>query len=159
MRSSDGMRSAEKINSIATRILDAAFAVHRYVGPGCFESAYEPCFAFELQERGLQFERHVSLSIVYGRLIVPDAYFPDFTIEGCVVAELKAAEQLARVHTRQLNTYLRLTGYPLGLLINFGAERLKDGIRRVVNNFPIGTEPRGLTVSSLALRDDSGDPL
>ncbi len=138
------MLTAEHVNRVATKILDAAFAVHRYIGPGCFETAYEPCFAYELKKQGLRFERQVSLSIQYEELFVPDAYFADFIVEGCVIVELKAVEQVARVHRRQLNTYLKLTGCPLGLLINFGAEVLKDGIKRVVNNFPAGTQPRAL---------------
>jgi iron complex transport system substrate-binding protein len=138
------MRNAEDVNRIATKILDAAFAVHRYIGPGCFETAYEPCFAYELRKQGLHFERQVSLSIQYEELLVPDAYFADFIVEGCVVVELKAIEQIARVHLRQLHTYLRLTGCPLGLLINFGADTMRDGIKRIVNNFPTGTPPRAL---------------
>ena len=138
------MRTTDDVNRIATKILDAAFAVHRYIGPGCFETAYEPCFAYELRKQGLRFERQVSLTIQYEELLVPDAYFADFIVEGCVVVELKAIEQIARVHSRQLHTYLRLIGCPLGLLINFGAETMKDGIKRVVNNFPAGTPARAL---------------
>lgn len=83
------------------------------------------------------------MDLVYEDMIVPRAYRIDFIVEGCLVLELKALEQTGRIHGRQLLTYLKLTGLPLGLLLNFGAKTMADGIERVVNNFPLGTEPIG----------------
>ncbi len=94
-----------------------------------------------MKERGLKFEMHVAIDLEYEGLKVSRAYEADFIVEECIILEIKALEQLAPVHARQLNTYLRITGYPIGLLMNFGAETMRDGIRRVVNNFPWGTKP------------------
>ena len=83
------------------------------------------------------------MDLLYDELIVPRAYCIDFIVEDCVVLELKAVEHTAPVHTRQVLTYLKLTGLALGLLLNFGARTMREGIERVVNNFPHGTEPLG----------------
>ena len=83
----------------------------------------------------------VPLTLRYDDVVVEGAYQADFIVEGCVIVEIKALEGLAAVHSRQLQTYLRLTGCPLGLILNFGAARLLDGIKRQVNNFPVGTPP------------------
>ena len=135
------MHSEQEIERIVREIIGAGIDVHRRVGPGCFESAYTPCLAYEMNKRGLQFDMNVPLDLSYEELRVPRAYVLDFDVEHCVIVEAKALELLAPVHARQLNTYLRISGYPIGLLMNFGAETMRDGIRRVVNNFPWGTKP------------------
>jgi GxxExxY protein len=109
---------------------------------GCFESAYSPCFAYELKKSKLEFHSQVPLTIHYEGMAVSDAYIADYTIEGCVIGELKAVEHLAPVHSRQMDTYLKITGYPLGLVLNFGSSRFLDGVVRRVNNFPHGTRRR-----------------
>ena len=114
-------------------------AVHRAVGPGCFESAYAPCLAYEFRKRRLHFAAKVPITIQYESLVVPRAYEADFIVEDRVVVELKATSALSPVDARQLLTYLRFSGCPLGLLLNFGAATLRDGIKRIVNNFPDGT--------------------
>lgn len=118
-------------------------AVHRAIGPGCFESAYTPCVAYEFRKRGLTFTAKVPITIQYESLIIPRAYEADFVVEDSIVVELKATSALGPVDARQLLTYLRFTGCPLGLLMNFGAAAMRDGIKRIVNNFPDGTPAAG----------------
>ena len=145
----------ERINAITFKIRAAAMIVHRRIGPGCFEKAYAPCFAYELQRQGLQFVREVPIPLLYDDLVIQNAYEPDFIVEEVVVAELKVKEVLTGSDSAQLRTYLRLTGCPVGLLLNFGARLMKDGIVRQVNNFPFGTE-RG-RIPPLEASDDSED--
>ena len=139
------MRTEAELNRIASEIIGAGIAVHTRVGPGCFESAYFPCLAYELRRRGLTFQTKVPVAIQYETIDIPRAYEVDFLVEGSVVVELKATSANTPVDARQLLTYLRFTGCPLGLLLNFGALKLTDGIRRIVNNFPEGT-PMGCAV-------------
>jgi GxxExxY protein len=133
------MRTEVELNRIASEIIGGGIAVHTKVGPGCFESAYVPCLAYELQRRGLAFQTKVEIAIQYETITVPRAYEVDFLVEDSVVVELKATSTNTPVDARQLLTYLRFTGCPLGLLLNFGALKLTDGIKRIVNNFPAGT--------------------
>jgi GxxExxY protein len=135
------MPTEAKLNRIAYEIRGCGLRVHRKLGPGCFESAYSPCFAYELTKSKLEFRSEVSLTLCYEGIVVPDAYVSDYIIEGCVVGELKALAQLGAIHSRQMDTYLQITGCPLGLLLNFGALRFLDGVVRRVNNFPNGTPP------------------
>ena len=135
------MRTEAHLNRIAGEIISAATAVHTVVGPGCFESAYAPCFAYELGKRGLRFIQKVPIAIHYETLVIPRAYEADFIVDHSIVVELKASAALAPVDARQLLTYLRFTGCPLGLLLNFGGATMREGIKRVVNNFPHGTIP------------------
>ena len=135
------MRTEDELNRIAYEIRGAGLRVHRKLGPGCFESAYAPCFSYELTKAGLEFQSKVPLAIVYESVFVPNAYEADYVIAGSIVVEIKALESLAPIHSRQLQTYLRLTGCPLGLILNFGALRFLDDVVRRVNNFPEGTAP------------------
>jgi GxxExxY protein len=115
------MATAERIDRTSRQIVDAAIRIHRAIGPGCFESAYHPCFAAELQKLGLDFKREVALSLSYEGLIVPRAYVADFIVEELIVIEIKAIAAIGRIDERQLQTYPRLSGCPLGMLLNFGA--------------------------------------
>jgi GxxExxY protein len=133
------MRTEVELNRIAGEIIGGGIAVHQAIGPGCFESAYTPCLAYELHKRGLDFTANVPITIQYEGLIIPRAYEADFIVENSIVLELKATSALGPVDARQLITYLRFTGCPLGLLMNFGAATMLDGIKRIVNNFPDGT--------------------
>ena len=133
------MPTAAELNRIAEEIIGGGIAVHRAVGPGCFESAYAPCLEYELRKRGLKFAAKVPVTIQYESLVIPRAYEADFIVEASVVVELKATSSLGPVDARQLLTYLRFTGCPLGLLMNFGAPTMLAGIKRLVNNFPDGT--------------------
>ena len=137
------MRDEVRQNEIAHTVIGCSIVVHRRLGPGCFESAYAPCLAHELTRQGLRFDIDVAMDLVYEEMTVPRAYNLDFVVEDSVVLELKALEQIGRVHGRQLLTYLKLTGFALGLLLNFGAATMTEGVARIVNNFPHGTEPMG----------------
>lgn len=121
-------------NQIADGIVDAAFRVHRYFGPGLLESAYEACLAHELMNIGFKVERQVVLPLVYQDVKLDAGYRLDLWVEGKVIIEVKAVDELHPVHMAQMLTYLKLTGNRLGLIINFHSALLKDGMRRVVNN-------------------------
>ena len=107
-------------------------AVHRELGPGLLESAYEACLAFELVERGLSVERQKALPVKYRGVNVDCGYRIDLLVEGKVIIELKAVERLEPIHEAQLLSYLKLSGCKVGLLINFNVKVLKSGIRRLV---------------------------
>ena len=120
-------------NEISRVIVDAAAKIHIHIGSGLFESAYREMLVYELTKRGLKVEREVPIAIVYGGLQIENAFRADLIVEGKVIVEIKSVEQLSLVHKKQLLTYLRLADKRLGLLINFGAPRIKDGIVRIVN--------------------------
>ena len=143
------MRTEADLNRIAAEIIAAGIAVHKAIGPGCFESAYNPCVAYELHQRRLAYEMKVPVTIEYEGLSIPRAFEADFIVESDIVLELKATSAITAVDARQLLTYLRFTGCPLGLLMNFGSLTLVDGIKRVVNNFPEGSKPSGTHERSL----------
>jgi GxxExxY protein len=123
-------------NEISREILDAALKIHQKLGPGLLESVYEGVLAFELERKGLRVARQVPVSIEYETLLFERAFLIDLLVDEKVVVELKAAEELAPVHKRQLLTYVRLRKLKLGMLINFGAATLKEGVMRVVNGLP-----------------------
>lgn len=116
-------------------IIGAAIEVHRVLGPGLLESAYEECLAEELTLRGIPFEKQKPLPVVYKGMKLDCGYRVDLLIDGRVVVELKAVEALAPIHDAILLTYLRLSGCKIGLLINFHCAVLKDGIRRLVRDY------------------------
>ncbi|HVR72561.1 MAG TPA: GxxExxY protein [Vicinamibacteria bacterium] len=130
----------QPLDAITESIIGAAMAVHRALGPGLLESAYETCLEFEIRDRGLAVERQKPLALAYRDVRLECAYRLDLVVESCVVVEIKALEQLARIHSVQLLSYLRLTGCRVGLLINFHSYALRDGIRRVVNGYPDSPE-------------------
>lgn len=135
-------RSADEVNAISKRVIGCAITVHRRIGPGCLESAYTPCLALEFSKGGLDYRREVALALRYDELIVPRAYFADFVVEESIVVEVKAVATVTERDRRQLQTYLELSGCPLGLVLNFGAPTLASQILRVVNNFPDGAAGR-----------------
>jgi GxxExxY protein len=116
-------------------IIGAAIEVHRVLGPGLLESAYEECLSHELTLRGVPFERQKPLPVVYKGMKLECGYRVDLLVDGRVVVELKAVEALAPIHDAILLTYLRLSGCKIGLLINFHCVVLKDGIRRRVLDY------------------------
>jgi GxxExxY protein len=130
------MGNGERLNEITELIIGAAMDVHTALGPGLLESAYEACLEFELTQRGLAVERQKTLPITYRGLKLDAGYRLDLLVEEEVIVEVKAVDTLAPIHGAQLLSYLRLSGCRLGLLLNFHVERLKDGIQRVVNDFP-----------------------
>ncbi len=123
----------ERANQLSNEVIGAAIEVHRCLGPGLLESAYEVCLCHEFDLRGVPFQRQVPLPITYKGLAVDAAYQMDVVVDGLVVLELKAVEKLEPIHQAQLMTYLRLTGIWLGLLLNFNTVVLKNGIKRIVN--------------------------
>jgi len=127
------MTERERINRITEAIIGAAIQVHRVLGPGLLESAYEACLAFELKKRGLEVEKEKPLPLVYDQVKLECGYRVDLLVEGLVVVEVKSMEALAPIHEAQVISYLRLSGCKVGLLINFNVLQLKDGIRRFVN--------------------------
>ncbi len=122
------------VNDITEKIIGAAIAVHRALGPGLLESAYEACLAYEFSKRGLRFERQKELPVVYHDVRLDCGYRIDFLVEGEVVVELKSVEKLLPIHEAQLLSYLRLADKRVGLLINFNVRLLKDGIKRFRND-------------------------
>ncbi|MFL5618656.1 MAG: GxxExxY protein [Gemmatimonadaceae bacterium] len=124
-----------ELDDITGAIVDAAVGIHRNPGPGLLESLYEALLACELRRRGLQVERQRLIRVSYNGIDVEDAFRADLLVEKCVIIELKSVERVTPVYAKQLLTYLRLTNLRVGLLLNFGAERMKDGIERVVNDY------------------------
>ena len=124
-----------ELDRITEKVIGAAIAVHRELGPGLLESAYEACLAFELADLGLTVERQKALPVRYRGVKVDCGYRIDLLVEGKVIIELKAVERLEPIHEAQLLSYLKLSGCKVGLLINFNVRVLKDGIRRLVLDF------------------------
>lgn len=120
-------------NEIAKQILDAAFVVHTSLGPGLLESVYEVVLAYELKKRSLTAERQKPMPILYDNIRFDEAFRSDLVVNGKVIVELKSVEALLPLHAKQLLTQLRLSDLKLGLLINFGAAHLKNGIKRIIN--------------------------
>ena len=120
-------------NAVGQQVLGCALKVHRALGPGLLESAYEACLAHELDRAGLSFERQLAMPLRYEGLKLELGYRLDLLVEGVVVVEVKAIERLTDVHRAQLVSYLKLGGYKLGYLLNFNVAVLKDGIVRMVN--------------------------
>ena len=123
----------EGIDDLSGQIIGAAIEVHKALGPGLLELAYEACFARELTLRGLRFDRQVPIPVEYKGVRVEAGYRLDVIVEKAVVVDLKAVERLEPIHDAQLLTYLRLTGLRLGLLINFNVPVLVKGVKRLVN--------------------------
>ncbi len=117
---------------VASRVLNAAFVVHRELGPGLLESIYEACLCEELRQQGIEFQTQVVLPVQYKGNTLDAGLRLDLLVAGVVIVEIKSVAGLLPVHTAQLMTYLKLTGTRLGFLINFNEALLKDGIRRVV---------------------------
>lgn len=130
------MEIGDHLNSITEQIIGAAIEVHRAVGPGLLESAYEACLVFELRQRGFKVEQQKPLPVVYKNVKLDCGYRLDMVVNDLVIVEIKAVEKLNSVHEAQLLSYLRLHGSHLSLLINFHVGMLKHGIKRVVKEFP-----------------------
>jgi GxxExxY protein len=120
---------------LAREIVDAAFAVHKALGPGLLESVYEQCLSYELQTRGQAHQTQVGLPIRYRDITIGEGYRMDMVVGGLVIVEIKATAETLPIHQAQLLTYLKLSGIRVGLLINFNVVLIKQGIRRVMNGF------------------------
>jgi GxxExxY protein len=130
------MDGKDRLDQITRRVIGAAIEVHKPLGPGLLESAYQACLAFELRERGFQVEEQKPLPVVYKHVKLDCGYRMDLLVENAIVVEIKAIEQLAPIHEAQLLSYLRLSGKSVGLLIDFHVRILKNGLKRIVNEFP-----------------------
>jgi len=129
--------ASDALNRLTEQIIGAAIEVHRELGPGMLESAYEACLAYELVKRRLTFERQRGLCLKYKDQVLDCGYRIDMLVERAVVVEVKAVERLAPVHFAQLRSYLQQSGCTVGLLFNFNTQYLGlNGIKRIVNNFP-----------------------
>lgn len=128
--------TAQEYKQLTETIIGAAIQVHRELGPGLLESAYEACLAYELEQRGLRVERQRALPLKYRGVTLDCGYRVDLLVDERVVVEIKVLEALQPVHKAQLLSYLRLSGCKVGLLINFNVDVLKRGIHRVVNGLP-----------------------
>ena len=122
-------------NDISGKIIGAAVEVHKHLGPGLLESAYEECLCCELDLRGIKFQRQVPLPLNYKGLKLDCGYRLDLLVEDKVVVELKTVEAIAPIHEAQMLTYLKLRDIRIGLIINFNVHLLVEGVRRLVNNY------------------------
>jgi GxxExxY protein len=129
-RGTENTEANTEINDLTRRIIGAAIAVHRVLGPGLLESTYEACLCQELLLRGIPFRRQVALPVLYGGFKLECGYRVDIVVDSTVVLELKSVAAIDPVHEAQLLTYMKLGSWRLGLLINFNVEVLKNGIRR-----------------------------
>jgi GxxExxY protein len=123
------------LEDIASRVIDVAMGVHIDLGPGLLESVYEQVLANRLRKQGLKVDRQMPVGTRIDGLDFPDAFRADILVQDRLLLEIKAVERLSPIHTRQTLTYLRLMKLPLGLLINFGGITLKEGLKRVANNY------------------------
>ena len=127
------MRSFKDINEVTGEVIGAAIEVHKILGPGLLESAYEECLCREFELKGFPYERQKELPIEYKGVKLDCGYRLDVVVAKTLIIEIKACENLRPIHEAQLLTYLKLTGIKVGLLINFNMPVLKDGIKRLVN--------------------------
>ncbi len=123
-------------NEVGTVVVESAIAVHRQLGPGLLETVYEVALAYELKERGLRVERQRSIPIEYKGIKFNEGFRADLIVEDRLILELKSVEKVTAAHKKQVQTYLRLLGYKLGYLLNFGEALMKNGITRLVNGLP-----------------------
>ena len=142
LRVSAPPREHPALDDITGAIVDASLKIHRELGPGLLESVYEAVLARALERGGFQIERQKTIRFEYDGMVFEEGLRLDLLVEGRVVVELKSVEKLAPVHSKQLLTYLRLLQLPVGLLINFGAATLKEGLHRVVNQLEPSASPR-----------------
>ena len=120
-------------NEIAGIIVQSAFKIHKCMGPGLLESAYEECLYYELKQMGLKVEKQKPMPLVYKEVRLDAGYRVDLIVEDKVIIEIKSVEAICEVHLAQILTYLKLSGCKLGLLANFNVKHFKDGIKRVIN--------------------------
>ena len=133
METDHGVATERQENDISGKIIGAAIEVHKKLGPGLLESAYEECLCCEMQLRGIEFKRQVPLPLNYKGIDLDCGYRLDLLVEDKVIVELKSVEGLEPIHEAQMLTYLKLRNAWLGLIINFNVIMLKDGVRRLVN--------------------------
>lgn len=131
-----------ELDDITGAIVDSALRIHKELGSGLLESVYEAVLARALEKRGFHVERQKVIRFEYDGMVFEEGFRIDLLVDGHVIVELKSVERLAPVHGKQVLTYLRLMNLPVGLLINFGAATLKEGLHRIVNHLPVSASPR-----------------
>jgi len=141
-----------EINQLTEGVIGACIEIHKSLGPGLLESAYEECLCHELHLAGLQFERQKSLPVAYKGVQLDCGYRLDLVVEGKLVVELKCVDSLAPIHEAQLLTYLKISGLTVGLLINFNVPVLRRGIKRIVNHYDEGGEQTALGATDEVLQ-------
>jgi iron complex transport system substrate-binding protein len=124
----------ERLDATARAIVDTAFRLHRDIGPGLLETAYETLLSAKLTAIGLNVARQVTLDVIVDDIHLPAAFRADLIVDHVIIIEVKSVEKTLPIHAKQLQTYLRLGGFPLGFVINFGTAMFKDGIRRLINS-------------------------
>ena len=139
-----------ELDDITGAIVDSSLRIHRDLGPGLLESVYEAVLARALERRGFRVERQVSVRFEYDGMLFEEGLRMDLVVDDRVIVEVKSVELLARAHPKQLLMYLKLTNRQVGLLINFGAPTLREGLRRLVNGFPPSAASRLRVNQSLA---------
>ena len=127
---------SEELQSISYTVIGLAIEVHRQLGPGLLESAYQECLFYEIKKAGLKVEKEITLPIIYKEIRLDQGYRIDLLVEDKLVVELKKVENYTSVHFAQILTYLKLGNYPLGLLINYNSKILKNNIKRFINTAP-----------------------
>lgn len=124
----------ERLNGFTERIIGCAIEVHKGIGPGLLESAYEECLCYELSQNGLAFERQVALPVIYKSVNLDCGYRLDIIVENEIIIEVKAVERIVSIHEAQLLSYLKMLDKRLGLILNFHSSVMKHGIKRIANN-------------------------
>lgn len=127
---------SEELQAISYTVIGLAIEVHRQLGPGLLESAYQQCLFYEIKKAGLKVEKEITLPIIYKEIKLDQGYRIDLLVEDKLVIELKTVENYTSVHFAQILTYLKLGNYPLGLLINYNSKILKNNIKRFINTAP-----------------------
>jgi len=129
------MKTREQLDELGRKIVGACVRVHRALGPGLLESTYQICLTHELRSQGVEVRTEVDLPVIYAGIEIQAGYRIDMLVEGCIIVENKSVQALVPVLEAQLITYLKLSGNKLGYLVNWNVPLIKDGIKRVVNNF------------------------
>jgi GxxExxY protein len=129
------------VEELARIAIDCGYRIHREIGPGLLESAYEVLLADALQKRGLAVARQKALPLSIGKVRLAEAYWVDLLVQGNLIVEVKSVERLLPLHAKQVLTYIRLAGQPLGILMNFGGDTFREGVRRIVDG-PSDFAPR-----------------
>ena len=125
-----------RVNPLSERVIGAGIKVHRALGPGLLESVYQVCLALELQRAGMSFKQNVPLPVEYDGVLIKIGFRLDIVVEDYLVLEVKSVKKLSEIHDAQLLTYLKLSGLPVGLLMNFNVPLMKKGIKRLINPNP-----------------------
>lgn len=143
----------DRIDEISGAVVDTAIQIHRELGPGLLESVYEAVLAGRLEKLGFRVARQVAVPLIFDEQHFEVAFRIDILVEDCLILEIKAVEQMSKAYAKQLLTYLRLMKQPVGLLLNFSGETMKEGIRRMVNDYRPQTDSSAPSANSAPLRE------